>query len=134
MIAFIFECFFTALTLALMGLAPYITDTLKKAQKVNPTQGRYARLHRWCFASAIVFIIVTASVCLYDLLLSLNQRYRAMKRLRHLRVQRWNACPADPTANDGEKAPLEAEWCGPAAMAAIRTGPRMQEMTGRDLL
>lgn len=112
MIAFIFECFFTALTLALMGLAAYITDTLKKAQKVNPTRGRYERLHRWCLASAIVFIIVTASVCLYDLLMNLNLRYRAMKRMRHLRTQRWNARRTDPTATDREKTPLEAEWGG----------------------
>lgn len=131
MIAFLFECYFVALTAVLMGLAAYVTNTLKKAQHVNLIGGRYERLHRWCWASAISFLVVTASLFVFTLPMTLGQRYGAMRRIRFLRAQRWNAPRSERKAGtDEERTPNEAEWGGAATMAAIRTARHVSETTG----
>lgn len=131
MIAFLFECYFVALTAVLMGLAAYVTNTLKKAQHVNLIGGRYERLHRWCWASAISFLVVTASLFVFTLPMTLGQRYGAMRRIRFLRGQRWNAPRSERKAGtDEERTPNEAEWGGAATMAAIRTARHVSETTG----
>lgn len=133
MIAYVLEVLFATLTVALLGLAAAITNALQRAQRVNPRRGPYESLHRWCWASAILFIISPALLMMSTLPLDLYRRHCNMKRMRLLRAQPWNARPHSDAASALETGPRD-EWGAAAMMAAIRTGRLMKRASWTDMM